>query len=352
MRLLSGTPDANAVGAAGVPSAVSSGTRDASSPGVTDARAADVLILAAGSAGLAEQYRPGHTSPLSIWPSFNHIQIDERGLQADCVAYPYRWNARPQDLSRRRLADMLYTERVWQPRDLASDHGSEPDSDSNRRLALNQSVVTIGEGTAGLAGSRRSFRVERTLAVGPRGQLASYREGVDCAKDATIHALPAVQGSGRKAAKLSHEPSLGVILPVGTPAVYEVSNGLYVSSADFAAAYDEREAPFESVELLNRYHADVAKLSVCDLLSQYKLKPEDCFASLIDLTLGIERPVRVTWRKDEDRADIAIESCPSRHRLRLYWPLKSCESTSVLRRCWLAIRRSCWDAATHGQSGV
>lgn len=303
----------------------------------------DVLILAAGSSGLTTQYR-AEQSPMSIWPSFNHLQIDQQGLQAHIVAYPYSWNGRTQDMSRRLLADMAYGDSSWLPRPRVSDtSGAEPGIvnsteglTSSRKLALNQSVVSIRSGTAGYQDIRKSFEVERTILLA-QGHLASCREGVDCASDATIRLLPGPEGSDAKPAKLLEPPLRGVSLAVGSPCSYLVSNGLYISSADFGLAHDQRDAPFESIELLNRYPAEVARLQVRKLLAEYGLARSDCFASITDLTLGSERPAPLHWEGD-DIAEVTVPHCPPRHRLRIYWPLKSCRPTPVLRRWWLTIR--------------
>jgi hypothetical protein len=230
---------------------------------------------------------------------------------------------------------MVYADCSWKPRDSKADKKSRLDIDS-RQLALNHSVITIQSGTARLIDRRKSFQVERTIIVGERGQIHSYREGVDCAMDATIRAEPAAEGLSSERAKVLPHASPGVILPVDQTSAYAVNNGLFVSSADFAAAYDKRDAPFESVELLNRYLADVARLSVRGLLSHYGLGRKDCFASLMDLTLGIERPISIDWNS-EDSAEITVANCPPRHRLRIYWPLKSCRHSSTLRRWWRTI---------------
>jgi 3',5'-cyclic AMP phosphodiesterase CpdA len=305
--------------------------------------ASDVLILAAGSTGLTTQYRAGQ-SPMSIWPSFNHLQIDQQGVQAHIVAYPYSWDGRTQDLSRRLLTDMAYTDCSWQPR--APVPGTCPAESvavapaespaPGRKLALNQSVVSIRSGTAGYADIRKSFEVERTIVVA-QGHLASCREGVDCADDATIQVLASSDGAHSKPAKLLESPLRGVTLAVGSPCSYLVSNGLYVSSADFGLAHDKRDAPFESIELLNRYPSEVARLRIRNLLAGYGLARSDCFASITDLTLGTERPVPLHWEED-DSAQASVSNCPPRHRLRIYWPLKSCRPTPFVRRWWLKIR--------------
>lgn len=307
--------------------------------GVSDG--ADVLIFAAGSSGLRTEYGVGEMSPMSIWPSFNHLQIDEQGLQAHVVAYPYSWNGRTQDMSRRWLANVAYAGCSWKPRDTGPVQSDTVDPARNlasgRMLALNQSVVSIRSATAAYAGIRKSFEVERTILVGAEGHLLTCREGVDCAGDATIQALPNAPGAGSKVATVLRPPLRGVTLPVGSPCRYLVSNGLYVSSADFGLAHDERDAPYESVELLNRYPADLARLRVRDLLAEYGLARSDCFASITDLTLGIERPASLHWAAD-DSAEVSVTDCPPRYRLRIYWPLKSCRPTPVLRRWWLTIR--------------
>jgi hypothetical protein len=280
---------------------------------------------------------------MSIWPSFNHLQIDQQGVQAHIVAYPYSWNGRTQDMSRRLLANMAHADGSWQPRapvpDTRSTETVEPESipASGRKLALNQSVVSIRNGTAGYEDIRKSFEVERTILLGSRGHLASYREGVDCAGRATIQLLPSPEGADASPVKLLEPPLRGVTLAVGAPCRYLVCNGLHVSSADFGLAHDKRDAPYESIELLNRYPSDVVRLCVRNLLAAYGLSRSDCFASITDLTLGTERPVPLAWKED-DSAEVQVAHCPPRHRLRIYWPLTSCRPTPLLRRWWLTIR--------------
>ena len=288
----------------------------------------DILLLSAGSAGLVEEYLPGHGLPMPIWPSFNHVQIDRSGVTAHIVVYPPDQDKSSKSPWARPLYSASCDDIHWKPRSFPGPQQQSYGVPTPPRLDRNESAVRIGEGASRLAAARRSLHVERTLVAGPNPRLTEYAESIDCAKDATIRPV-----SG---AKVSEESSHEVLLNTDGSSSYEVSNALYVFADDFAAAHDKRDAPFESIELLNRYHAKETKLSVSGLLSDCHLKPEECFGSVMDLTLGIERPVPLVWASDV--ATITVSHCPPRHRLRVYWPVKIREG-SLMVRFWRAVCR-------------
>src|SRR5262245_56616607 len=59
----------------------------------------DVIIISAGSAGLAQSYTPGTARHAArLWPSFNIIELDGDHVQADVVSFGYRDDSRGQIL--------------------------------------------------------------------------------------------------------------------------------------------------------------------------------------------------------------------------------------------------------------
>lgn len=304
---------------AGAAAAVDSSTRSAD--------LGDILLLSAGAAGMVQEYVPGHGAPLPIWPSFNLVRIDDAKMEAHVVVYPPN-----QEGDKRTWVRPLFSatrhHTHWRPRRCPSLQLQSPVAPPAPRLERNQSVVRIDAGRAGLS-ARRSLHVERILDPGPYPRLSRYAEGIDCAKDATIRPLSGAQ--------LSPESSSEVLLVTDGRSSFEVANALYVFADDFAAAYDKRDAPFESVELLNRYSANQATLSVCGLTTRCGRAREECFASVTDLTLGTESPFALEWT--DDVATITVRDCPARYRLRVYWPLEIRQSP-VLARLWRAVGRS------------
>ena len=94
---------------------------------------------------------------------------------------------------------------------------------------------------------------------------------------------------------------------------WRVEGGAF-ASVEAASSFHAGHA-FESVELLNRSRADVARLKVH--LGPVKTTP---FASITNLTTGRERPWPFT--RDGDVVTVTRTNCPARTRLRLYWPLE------------------------------
>jgi hypothetical protein len=104
-------------------------------------------------------------------------------------------------------------------------------------------------------------------------------------------------------------------LPLDRPVSYRLVDGLCRTVEEAARVYEPGVA-FEWVALLDRFGSKVARLVLEGLPAQGPAP----FGSSIDVTTGLEKPVRVEW--SGGRAVLELRNSPPRSLLRLYWPLE------------------------------
>ncbi len=265
----------------------------------------DVLIVSAGSAGVAQPWVPVRDRESArLWPSFNVLELDRDRLTADTVSFGYKGRSagRPQ---RRPLVRASRSRAQWlgEPVDPHAHDAGEPRlSENHVRYRL---TATPGDGT------RWSYTCDRRVTLSPGVQLKDYAETVIGELGAELVVL-----EGAKEAPGRHP--LPMLLHLGLEAttrfrviggLVRALNGLHHSDAD-------KHAPFASLALMNRYPCRASEL-VVEGLGQ---AAHTAFATATDLGMGLEQPL--PCRVDEERrVVVTMADCPPRTLLSVYWPL-------------------------------
>jgi 3',5'-cyclic AMP phosphodiesterase CpdA len=255
----------------------------------------DVLILAAGSAGVAEPWSltdgrdTGH-----LWPSFNVIDLaPDDSLTARTVAFsPFDGRLAPA----RELVDVRRRGLRWEPGPDATEPAVTPE------LASNRADFVLED--AGTRWHLRGRRVLTALGSAP----VSYVEEVQGAPGAS--ATDIVDGERRTSDAVPFHLSVST---ARSESSYFVQNGLCKNADAAERAYGKGTA-FEWVGLVNRVPSCEAVLRLTGL-------PEgaDVFASLTDMTTGREHVVPVA--SEGGGHTVACRPCAARCMLRLYFVL-------------------------------
>lgn len=261
---------------------------------------ADLLITSAGSSGLTQDWAGGEFAEApKLWPSVNFIELTQERVhvmtQAWSPVLPERRNP-PRTL--------VSVSRVGQKWNIDAD--AAPRDDFQSVLALNALDVQLAESKARLG--RLDVLAKRQLVSHPRAWLDEYWEVLEGAPSAMVRELT-LDGTAQADAPCPARIRLGK----DGNGSWHIEGGLFRYVKDAHALQPGRA--YDSILLLNRSRAEVARLSV--QMGPVKTAP---FASVTDLTTGKERPYR--YSRDGDVVTVVYENCPSRMLLKLSWPLE------------------------------
>lgn len=261
---------------------------------------ADLLITSAGSCGLTQDWTGGeYDEAPKLWPSVNFIQVDGVHVQVMSQAWsPFQPDRRS---SPRHLVSAKRDAQQW-----ALELPPLREVQFHPVLTLNELQARLTPSQAHLG--RLDVVTQRRLASHARAWLDEYWEVLEGPPGAVAREL-VIDGVPRRDAKC---PARVKVAKDGV-STWRVEGGAF-SSIDAAQAFSLGHA-YESVELLNRSRADVARLRVH--LGPVKTTP---FASITNLTTGKERPCPLT--REGDVVTVTRHNCPARTLLRLYWPLE------------------------------
>lgn len=264
----------------------------------------DVLLVSAGSAGVAQTVSASSKDAARIWPSFNVVELEEGCLRVETVAFSWkeargvRPVARPLAAARKRGAR-------WdlEPVDPADDRDEGPE------LELNETEVSLRTSVA--YPHRFDADCHRRVEVTSDSPLTEYVETVDGIHDARLYV------TGRDGRREVRGVPRDLRLRVGGETTYQLVGGLCRTQGELSRAHGDPGSPFEWVGLMNRYRARRARLVVSGLGAAL----DEAFASVTDLGTGRERPCALERMGDET---IVVEqhACPARTLLRIYWPLQ------------------------------
>ena len=261
---------------------------------------ADLLITSAGSCGLTQDFTGGeYDEAPKLWPSINFIQLDGSHVQVMSQAWsPWQAHRRssPRHLVSAQRDGQQWTLQLPPLREVQF----------HPVLTLNELEAQLVPSQAQLG--RLDVVTHRKLASHPRAWLDEYWEVLEGPPGAVARDMR-VDGQPRRDSKC---PARVKVTKDGVSS-WRVEGGAF-ASVEAASSFHAGHA-FESVELLNRSRADVARLKVH--LGPVKTTP---FASITNLTTGRERPWPFT--RDGDVVTVTRTNCPARTRLRLYWPLE------------------------------
>jgi 3',5'-cyclic AMP phosphodiesterase CpdA len=268
----------------------------------------DVLLAAAGSAGRAEPWQATKQADKALWPlwpSFNIVDIDDTALRITALAYPYDRHRDRKPVSRLLIKAQCHTdEGEWR---VQFDERPCPGS-SGPRLVSNHAGFRL-EG-AGPNTPRWNAIVERTLTASPTFS-EPYVESVEGAPKAYLDEVAV------KKPPESNECPTRVEIEIGKLNRYRLIGGLCGTFSEARICYGDRTAPYDWVDLFNRFHCKEAKLVLRGFPDAMDDRP---FGSIVDLTTGIEKPSKLEHKEDGDYV-LLMENCPARTLLRIFWPL-------------------------------
>lgn len=264
----------------------------------------DVLLVSAGSAGTAQRWSPTEQRDVArLWPSFNVIQLDDRALTIEAVAFGWKG---------RSAAELAYRPLVWAERSgprwsIAPIQGAE--ARGGPQLRENESRISLMP-SARHAG-RWDYEIERRVRMnggGPRRYVETI-EGLPGARVGIVAPARAAPREAPAQFDLGLDPS--------RPTRLLVEGGACRTFDEAARLLGPSTSPFEWVGLMNRYRAASARLIVEGLGARV----HGAFASSTDLATGQERPLPCERDPGGNRVLVGFDRCPARTLLRVYWPL-------------------------------
>ena len=263
----------------------------------------DVLIVSAGSSGIAQPWRPtwmGNTARL--WPSFNLVEVNNTRAVVQMVSFGWKGSSAGRVVFRP-LVEAKRAGPRWElvplaPR--ADEDDSDPILNENRaHFLLRPSIAEDG-------GARWDYVCTRELRSHHPLRYLETVEGVDGASmsvdgETTPRRLPTE-------VELPHDGALR----------YRVERGLARSLKEGRRLFGDRSAPFSSVGFMNRYRTRALSLTLEGLGSD----ADEAFASVTDLGTGLESPVHLEPRGADGIVRLHHAQCPARTLVRIYWPLR------------------------------
>ena len=268
----------------------------------------DVLIISAGSAGLAEAWSPvGVGDVARLWPSFNVLNL--RGAELDVATWSFGYKGSSvggvtiQPLVQARQDGVRW---IARPVKIESRGRVGP------RLRLNRSQCRLLRSRSH-GDDRWDYLAERRIeAEGPSPRC--YLELVEGAPGGRLELL---DGHGRDGQ--SHAVPSRLELDVHDRVTrYRVDGAVCRTIAEAELVQGRRASPYEWIGLMNRYACVSAELSLTGLGAV----ADEAFASITDLGTGIEEPAELV-RSGLDTLALVAPDCPARTLLRIYWPLET-----------------------------
>ena len=253
----------------------------------------DLLIASAGSGGLRERVHEAREPDAArLWPSFNLVQFLEHEVQIESIAFSPKPSARPP--VRRQLASARIDGPKWKPNPVTFRV-----KDPAPRVEIDEAQYLLTPST--LFADRWDLRCERRVELRQGARLKRYVE--------FVRARPTTLG-----ARVRRRDGQHVELATNGVTRYEV-NGALGRTPTSAARVHGSPTAFEWVGLLCRYGAARATLR----LSRTNAEGLEPFGSVTDLTIGRERPVRISAA--DDHWMLTAGPCAARSLLRIYWPI-------------------------------
>jgi 3',5'-cyclic AMP phosphodiesterase CpdA len=259
----------------------------------TEAGENDVILLSAGSAGVAELWSPtGGRDTGHLWPSFNVVDL---GPDDSLTAWTIAFSAFDGRLAPpRMLIDVARDGLRWRLGAPAAPTAVAPD------VARNEVTFTLTD-----AGNRWHLQATRVLSSLGDAAPMTYVEAVEGAPGATATEID--DGGARTSDAV---PFKLAVSTARAQSSYVVRDAL-CRSVDAAGRAYGKGAAFEWVGLVNRVASSEAVLHLEGLP-----EGQDVFASVTDMTTGREHALPV--EHGGGRRTVACRPCPARRMLRLY----------------------------------
>lgn len=269
----------------------------------------DVLLVSAGSAGLAERWSTegaDEDRPMRLWPSYNLITYADRSLHVDTVAFE-------PEPARAELDGK--TEIVSRPLVTATQRGAR------WRITPQPARPAILQGTL-WAVTRAHYHLKESAATPERWDLECEQEvrpepGSPSPRpySESIYLL--------RGAALEH-PSSAPAPTNDMPGLvrWRVTGGLCRSVDESHRVIGPDEA-FAHIALIVRHTSLAAELTLT-VPAGIELQP---FGSAMDLTTGQLRPVPLS--RNGQSFTLRHPSCPARTLLRIHWPLPARQQEDI-----------------------
>ena len=268
----------------------------------------DVIIVSAGSAGLAQSYTHGTTRHAArLWPSFNVIELDEDRVEADVVSFGYRDESSGQVLVRPLVRARRDGAR-WRinPFTESAHRGTGP------RLTRNELQCTLRPSDNP---SRWHLDCQRSYTGDADDAPSTFMDTIDALEDGELVVLDA---AGRELGPREHTPT-DVQLARGGALRFRVENGVCRTISESTRLFGARWSPYSWMGIMNRYASDLVRIEVVNETSRGLAH---AFASAVDLANGMERPLALAPESSAHRAVLNCADCPPRTLLRVHWPLE------------------------------
>lgn len=268
----------------------------------TKEKRADVLILSAGSAGLAQSWFPTTAREAArLWPSFNAIELDSDSVEADVVSFGYRGDA----LGETRVTPLVSARRrgVHWDTALVSERPEEP---SERRLEENTLSCKLAP----------SLRPNRWDVEYRRGYTGSSHDAPDSFED-TIDALDDSLLVPADAREATLSPPCQLPLRRGQVASFRIEGALCRHVEEAYRLFGRRWAPYSWLGIMNRYFSREVRIEVH---AEHGALLSEAFASETDLGSGSTRPLPLT-ECSVRHAVVVFRDCPARTLVRIHWPM-------------------------------
>ena len=268
----------------------------------------DVIIVSAGSAGLAQSYTPGTTRHAArLWPSFNVIEIGEDHVQADVVSFGYRDDTRGQTLVRPLVRARREGSR-WRVVPLA-DTDAQGAGPRLRRNELQCRLLPSANASRWHLDCRRRYDGDDASAPD------AFMDTIDALEDGELVRL---DGSGSALGERVHTPT-DVELRRGQELRFCIENGVCRTISESTRLFGARWSPYSWMGIMNRYASEHVRI---ELVNDSSRGLAHAFASAIDLGNGMERPLPLSRESTPHRAVLECGDCPPRTLVRVHWPLE------------------------------
>lgn len=271
----------------------------------TTAEQGDVMLVSAGSSGLAQAWFPTTGRDAArLWPSFNLLDIDENAAAVDVVSFGYKGEARG-DLAVRPMVRARRDGARW----LVGPVAAAGEAGGTRRLERNELVVRL---TADPRSPRWNLTCFRHYEGSPTFAPKRFTDTVDALEDGEVYVLDA---SGSPIGEASHPP-VQLELVRNQPVHYRIDRGLCRTVDEAYRLFGKRWTPYAWLGIMNRYASRIVRLEVHE--PQHGTLRQ-AFGSETDLGTGLQRVRR--GHHEHDRFIVEYPDCPPRTLLRVFWPL-------------------------------
>ena len=268
----------------------------------------DVMIVSAGSSGLAQTYVPSASRDAArLWPSFNVLELQGKEVQADVVSFGYRPETRGEVVVRP-LLRARRSGQSWQasPVESSGRHGAGPQLERNElRCRLAQSVTS----------SRWDLVCERFYTGTARASPVTFLDTVDALEDGELVALDA---RGRPTGQRCNTPT-DIRLVRDRVQHFRIEAGVCRTISESTRVFGSRWSPYSWMGLMNRYGSDHVRIELVNEVSGGLAR---AFASETDLGNGMARLMPLHPSSNAHRAIAEYRNCPPRTLLRIHWPLE------------------------------